>query len=112
MSQLRNEVPFDIVGSEEKFMKYLNKKAFKAVIISTCIGFIFYYLLKWIGFVKLGIGLIIILDIITFILWTVRIPQEMNIGGGGLFLNEYILKIYLRNKQKTIYIKGLNDGAI
>lgn len=101
-------IPRDLKG-EGRILTIFSYKALTYTVIGLVVGFIFYYILKLVGLATIGIGIIIILAILGFLIGTLRMPNtkrfEITKKTGGEKIDEILLRlIKFKMKRNKIYI--------
>ena len=51
----------------------------------------------------------VVLTILITALTLVKIPNSNWLRGGGEYVDQFLLKIFIRNQKKCLYIKGYNQ---
>lgn len=94
---------------ENKILFVFSTKSFIYTAAGGLVGVLFYYILKTIGLAKIGLGFVILLAALGFIIGTFKVPETNNFEitrkTGGEEIDKVILRWikFKRNKNK-IYI--------
>ena len=110
MSEFTHEIPDEISRSDERWLKVFTKKSLIASLIAGALGYFLGRMLSF-GNNLISIGITIFFILITFGLTTIKIPEGYYLRGQGLTLDVILLRIFLRRRQKIIYVKNYNEGG-
>lgn len=100
----------DELRDEEKWLKVFSTKAFLAELGVGVISLGVYIFSKSIGIQAFGVINAIVLAIVTYIVTSIEIPQQYQLKGAGLTLDIVILRLIMRSRKKTIYVKNYDNG--
>lgn len=101
-------IPRDLKG-EGRILTIFSYKALAYTVVGLIVGFIFYYILKLIGLSGVGIGIMVILALVGFLIGTLKMPNAKNFEitkkTGGEKIDEIILRlIKFKMKKNRIYV--------
>lgn len=101
-------IPRDLKG-EGRILTIFSYKALAYTVVGLILGFILYYILKLIGLSGVGIGIMVILALLGFLIGTLKMPNTKNFEitkkTGGEKIDEIILRlIKFKMKKNRIYV--------
>jgi O-antigen/teichoic acid export membrane protein len=98
--------PVDLKTSDEKWLRIFSKKAFISVAITSSLGFVIFKFFNAMGYFHLGLLFLIIPVLVVFGITTIKVPDSWHLNGAGLTLDIMLFRLYVRHKNRVIYIKG------
>lgn len=101
-------IPRDLKG-EGRILTIFSYKALAYTVVGLILGFVLYYILKLIGLSGVGIGIMVILALLGFLIGTLKMPNTKNFEitkkTGGEKIDEIILRlIKFKMKKNRIYV--------
>ena len=101
-------IPRDLKG-EGRILTIFSYKALAYTVVGLILGFVLYYILKLIGLSGVGIGIMVILALLGFLIGTLKMPNTKNFEitkkTGGENIDDIILRlIKFKMKKNRIYV--------
>ena len=104
----RYEIPQGLTD-ESRWYKYFSLRSLIICLCVAGVGLLIGNLIKGLGITIYFIVFWVVLTILITALTLVKIPNSNWLRGGGEYVDQFLLKIFIRNQKRCLYIKVYNQ---
>lgn len=104
----RYEIPQGLTD-ESRWYKYFSLRSLIICLCVAGVGILIGNLIKGLGITIYFIVFWTVITIFITVLTMVKIPNSNWLRGGGEHVDQFVLKVFIRNQKRCLYIKGYDQ---